>query len=190
MSSAGFGPRSSGSPTGSPVTYYELWRLMEEAADSCEELVGFRPSPETLVKLWRLRELLVDGVPIRRAIRAIGLGWRSYYRYAPCLYLGDPKLPLPLPRGYLRQYTRVLSLDVLELLRSVLGELAKYVALDLASTDLLRGGVRSADFGREWLELARALLKVWIHEIAMDILEQELRPMLLRSLASGTEFST
>jgi glycosyltransferase involved in cell wall biosynthesis len=61
---------------------------------------------------------------------------------------------------------------------------------EIASAGLPRGRVRSGDFGREWLELAQALLKVWIHDIAVDILEQELRPMLLRSLASGTEFST
>jgi hypothetical protein len=45
VSGADFGSRSSGSPAGGPVTYYELWRLMEEAADLCEGLwVLDRPS--------------------------------------------------------------------------------------------------------------------------------------------------
>jgi len=130
-------------------------RCVEWLPRTCLELVGLRravkrvyglsPEPETLLKIFRLQELLKKGFSVRRALRAVGLGWRNYYKYAPVIYVG-PELPIPLPKGFIRDYS-ILGID-LDQLRMVLNEVAKYTILDIMGKQLLKGKIKGREFGR------------------------------------------
>ena len=106
---------------------------------------------------------------MREALKAVGLGQKNYYKYAPIIYM-DPELLIPLPKGFIRDYS-ILRID-LEQLRMVLDEVAEYKALNIVKKQLLRGKIRRSEFGRKWLELAQDLLKAWIHEISIQLIEQ------------------
>ena len=66
-------------------------------------MYGLSPESETLLKILRLQELLKKGFSVRRALRAVGLGWRNYYEYAPVIYM-DPELLIPIPKEFIRDY--------------------------------------------------------------------------------------
>lgn len=134
-----------------------------------ERVHGLSPKSETLLKILKLQELLKRGLSVRRALKALGLGWKNYYKYAPIIYM-DPELPIPLPKEFIRDYS-ILGID-LDQLRVALNEVTKYTALDIMRKQLLKGKIKRSGFGRKWLELAQDLLKVWIHEISTQLIEQ------------------
>ena len=82
----------------------------------------------------------------------------------------DPELPIPLPKGFIRDYS-ILGTN-LDQLRIALNEVAKYLALDIARKQLLRGRIKRSEHGRKWLEISQDLLKAWIHEITTQLIEQ------------------
>ena len=125
--------------------------------------------PETLLKILELQELLRKVFSVHKTFKAVSLGWRNYYKYAPIIYM-DPKLLTPLPKGFIGDYN-ILGID-LDQLRIVPGGVAKYIALDIVSKQLPRGKIRRSELGRKWLELAQDLLKAWIHEISIQLIEQ------------------
>jgi len=138
--------------------------------DTWERLFGIRPSVETVVKIMKVKELLKRGATLREAIRSVGLGWKSFYKYAPLIYLDNPNLLIFMPKQFLKQYTHILSYDTLTQTRVVLNEVAKYAALELVWKLYRKGKVRPDEFGEKWYTLAQDLLKAWIHELAEDIL--------------------
>ena len=146
----------------------DLFRELVELRKAIEETYGLSPEPETLLKILRLQKLLKKGFSVRKALKNAGLGWKNYYKYAPIIYM-DPELPIPLPKGFIRDYS-ILRID-LDQLRIALNEVAKYVALDVVRKQLLRGKIKRSEFGRKWLELAQDLLKAWIHEISIQLIE-------------------
>jgi len=82
----------------------------------------------------------------------------------------NPELLIPLPKGFIRDYS-ILGID-LNQLRVVLDGVAKYVALDMVKKHILKGKIKRNEFGRKLLELAQDLLKVWIHEFSIQLIEQ------------------
>ena len=60
----------------------------------------------------------------------------------------------------------------MEQLRISLNEVAKYIALDTVRGLVLRGRIKRSEFGEKWLELPQDLLKAWIHEISIQLIEQ------------------
>ena len=151
------------------MTVKDLFRELIELRKAIERTYGLSPEPETLLKILKLRELLKKDVSVRRALKDVGLGWKNFYKYAPIIYM-DLELFIPLPKEFIRDYS-ILGID-LDQLRLALNEVAKYVALDVARKQLLKGKRRRSRFGRKWLELAQNLLKVWIHEISTRFIEQ------------------
>ena len=147
----------------------DLFKKLVGLRKAAERVYGLSPEPETLLKILRLQELLKKGFSVRRALKAVGLGWRNYYKYAPVIYM-DPELLTPLPKGFIGDYS-ILGID-LDQLRIVLDGVAEYAALDIVRKQLLRGKIRRSEFGRKWLELAQDLLRAWIHEISIQLIEQ------------------
>jgi hypothetical protein len=137
--------------------------------DTWERLFGIRPSVETVIKIMKVKELLKRGATLREAIRSVGLGWKSFYKYAPLIYLDNPNLLIFIPKQFLKQYTRILSYDTLTQTRVALNEVAKYVALELTWKLYRKGKVRPDEFGKKWYTLAQDMLKAWIHELAEDV---------------------
>jgi|GEM_PF-4646798 len=84
--------------------------------------------------------------------------------------LSDLDLLIPIPKGFLKQYTHVLSYDALTQAKVVLNEVAKHAALELTGKLYRKGKVKPDEFGKKWYKLAQNLLKTWIHELAKDIL--------------------
>jgi len=138
------------------VANEELLRKLIELRKAIERMYGLSPEPETLLKILRLQELLKKGFSVRKALKAIGLGWKNYYKCAPIIYM-DPELPIPLPKGFIRDYS-ILGIDM-DQLRVALNDVAKYVALDVVRKQLLRGRIRRSEFRRKWLELTQNLLR-------------------------------
>jgi len=62
-------------------------RLIYDLVDTWERLFGVRPSVGTVIKIMKVEELLKRGATLREAIRSAGLGWKSFYKYAPLMYL-------------------------------------------------------------------------------------------------------
>ncbi len=151
------------------MTVKDMFKELVELRKAIERMYGLSPELETLLKILRLQELLKRGLSVRKALKAVGLGWKNYYRYAPVIYM-DPELFIPLPKGFIRDYS-ILKIDI-DQLRIALNDVAKYVALDVVRKQLLRGKIRRSEFGRKWLELTQNLLKAWIHEISMQLIEQ------------------
>ena len=147
----------------------DLFKKLVKLREAIERTYGLSPEPETLLKILRLQELLKKGFSVHRALKAVGLGWRNYYKYAPIIYM-DPELHIPLPKGFIGDYS-ILGID-LERLRIALNEVAKHVALDIVRRQLLRGRIKRIEFGRKRLEQAQNLLKAWIHEISIQLIEQ------------------
>jgi len=145
-------------------------RLIYDLVDTWERLFGIRPSVETVIKIMKVEELLKRGATLRETIRSVGLGWKSFYKYAWLMYLGDPDLLIPIPKHFIKQYTHVLSYDTLVQTRVVLNEVAKYAALEMTEELYREGKVKPDEFGKKWYKLAQNLLKTWIHELAKDIL--------------------
>jgi hypothetical protein len=145
-------------------------RLIYDLIDAWERLFGIRPSVETVIKIMKVEELLKRGATLREAIRSAGLGWKSFYKYSPLIYLNNPDLLIPIPKSFLKQYMHVLSYDTLTQARVVLNEVAKYAALELTWKLYRKGKVKTDEFGKKWYTLAQDLLKTWIHELAEDIL--------------------
>ena len=82
-------------------------------------------------KIERLQELLEKGLPVRKALRTLGLGWKSYYKYAPLIY-SDPKLLIPVPKSFTRNHTFIgFKHEFLNKLRPALNEAAKYAAMEI-----------------------------------------------------------
>jgi hypothetical protein len=145
-------------------------KLVYDLVDTWERLFGIRPSVETVIKIAKVEELLKRGATLREAIRSAGLGWKSFYKYAPLIYLEDPDLLIPIPKRFLREYTHVMSFDTLVQIRAVLDEVAKYAALELTWKLYRKGKVKPDEFGKKWYTLAQDLLKTWIHELTEGIL--------------------
>ena len=103
----------------------DLFRELVEFRKALERTYGLSPEPETLPKILRLQGLLNKGLSVRRALKATGLGWRNYFKYAPTIYM-DPELPISLSKGFIRDYS-ILGTD-LDQLRIALNEVAKYTA--------------------------------------------------------------
>jgi hypothetical protein len=139
--------------------------------DTWERLFGIRPSVETVIKIMKVKELLKRGATLREAIRSVGLGWKSFYKYAPLIYLDNPNLLIFIPKQFLKQYTHILSYDTLTQTRVVLNEVAKYAALELAWKLYRKGKVKPDKFGKKWYTLAQDLLKAWIDELATSLAE-------------------
>ena len=125
------------------------------------------PLPETRRKLELVRRLLVEGVPLYAAIRQTKLGWKNYYKYAPLIY-EDPRLLIPIKKGFLRDY-KLHGLPV-EHLRLAFNEVSKHVTEKLIERSLALGKSLEVmkDPGKSWLRLCEALQKKWIHEIWLD----------------------
>jgi hypothetical protein len=79
-------------------------RLIYNVVDAWERLFGIRPSVKTIIKIMKIRELLKQGVSLREAVHSVGLGWKSFYKYAPLIYLNDPDLLIPIPKHFLKEY--------------------------------------------------------------------------------------
>jgi hypothetical protein len=139
--------------------------------DTWERLFGIRPSVETVIKIMRVKELLKQGATLREAIRSVGLGWKSFYKYTPLIYLEDPDLLIPIPKRFLKECMRVMSFDTLVQIRAVLNEIAKYAALELAWRLYRIGRVKPDEFGKKWYTLAQDLMKAWIYELATGLIE-------------------
>lgn len=59
---------------------------------------------------------------MRNAIKAVKLGWKNYYKYAPVIYM-DPGVVVPVPKTFLRDHMVMeLSADSLERPRLVVSE--------------------------------------------------------------------
>jgi hypothetical protein len=119
----------------------------------------------------KVKELLKRGTTLREAIRSVGLGWKSFYKYAPLIYLEDPDLLIPIPKRFLKECMRVMGFDTLVQIRAVLNEIAKYAALELAWRLYRIGRVKPDEFGKKWYKLAQDLLKAWIDELAIGLIE-------------------
>ena len=146
-------------------------RFIYDVIKAWERLFGTRPSVETMIKIMKVKELLKRGATLREAIRSVGLGWKSFYKYAPLIYLEDPDLLIPIPKRFLKEYTRVMSFDTLVQIRAVLDEIAKYVALELTWRLYRIGRVKPDEFGKKWYTLAQDLMKAWIYELATGLIE-------------------
>ena len=107
------------------VVNEELSRGLVGLRRAVERVHGLNPEPETLLKILELQELLKKGgFSVRRALRAVSLGWRNYYKYAPIICM-DPELPIPLPKSFIMEHS-ILGIN-LDQLRIALNEVAKYV---------------------------------------------------------------
>jgi hypothetical protein len=155
------------------VSHGELFRRLQEIRRSVESVLGLSPSVETLLKIIELQEMLRRGVSPRRAVEAVGMGWKSYYKYAPIIY-SDPELLIPLPKTFLRDHAVTgLGLEFVEQLRLALNEVAKHAAWVRARELLIRGAIGRSELGKRWLKTAQELAKRWIHEAVESALEQE-----------------
>jgi len=67
----------------------DLFRELVGLGKAIERTYGLSPELERLLKILRLQEFLKMGLSVRRALKAIGLGWKNYYKYAPIIYM-DP----------------------------------------------------------------------------------------------------
>jgi hypothetical protein len=121
--------------------------------------------------LWKVKELLKRGATLREAIHSVGLGWKSFYKYAPLIYFDDPDLIIPIPKGFLKQYIHIVNFDTLTQIRVVLNEVAKYAALELAWKLYRKGRIKPDEFGKKWYTLAQDLLKAWMDELVNDLAE-------------------
>jgi hypothetical protein len=125
-----------------------------------------------------------------------GLGWRKFYEYSP-LILGLPTLTpqqmareyaeiysgvavslgrRDLTRGYLRAYAARLGARLTEDLWLTLSSVAMHAAYTLvARKHLRREGLLkwSEEVGREWLEVTRLLTRVWMDEIAQELIKTD-----------------
>jgi hypothetical protein len=138
--------------------------------ETWERLFGVKPSAETIVKIVKVRELLKQGISLRKAIRGTSLGWKSFYKYASLIYLDEPDLLIPIPKGFLKQYIHIVNFDTLTQIRVVLNEVVKYAALELTWKLYRKDRIKPDEFGKKWYELAQNLLKTWIHELVEDTL--------------------
>jgi len=74
-------------------------RCIYDVIEAWERLFGVKPSVKTIVKIMEVRELLKRGAALKEAVRNAGLGWKSFYKYAPLIYLGNPDLLISIPRA-------------------------------------------------------------------------------------------
>jgi len=146
-------------------------RFIYDAIKAWERLFGIRPSMETMIKIVKVKELLKQGATLREAIRSVGLGWKNFYKYSPLIYLEDPDLLIPIPKRFLKECMRVMSFDTLVQIRAVLNEIAKYAALELTWKLYRIGKVKPDEFGKKWYTLAQDLMKAWIYELAISLIE-------------------
>jgi hypothetical protein len=146
-------------------------RFIYDLIKAWERLFGTRPSMETMIKIMKVKELLKRGATLREAIRSVGLGWKNFYKYSPLIYLEDPDLLIPIPKRFLKECMRVMSFDTLVQIRAVLNEIAKYAALELAWRLYRIGRVKPDEFGKKWYTLAQDLMKAWIYELAISLIE-------------------
>jgi len=157
------------------------------------ETLGFNVSDLTAHKIAKLRELLREGLTLRKAQETLrkefggGLGWKNVEKYKLLIYL-DPEIPIPIPKSYLRQYVRVFGwpsirqasmsipwLNTSEQLVSILSEVAKYLALKITLAKFMNGKIHQSELSKFWFRLCQSLIMVWIDEIAQSFLEE---PML------------
>jgi hypothetical protein len=150
-----------------------LHRLRE----AIEGLLSYRPGLETLVKILRLQELLRKGLPLYRAVKDAGIGWKNYYKYAPAVYM-DPGLLIPVPKSFLRDRMVLgVSGETLEQLRIAVNEVAKHAAWQVTRKRLLRGIIKRSQLGKEWLETAKHIVMAWIDEVVKDLISREARAL-------------
>jgi len=118
---------------------------------------------ETRWKLDRVKELLKQGYSLRRALREVKLGWKTYYQCEDYV-LEDQEVPKPRRQ----QCVRVGPLRFDRSADIVLRGAARYMAERLV---MRKHGVANLK-GREKevSELASALRKRWPEEIARGIL--------------------
>jgi len=64
------------------------------------------------------------------------------------------------------------SIKEVERLALILNEVAKRIVFEITLRKLARRKVKRSDIGGEWYSLCQDLLKVWIHEASMSMLEQ------------------
>jgi len=133
---------------------------------------ALNPSDRVVRKIILVKRLLKKGMPLYKAIRKAGLGWKNYYKYAPLIY-DDPEILVPLPKTILKDYKY--RIDV-ESIRIVLDGVAKLVAAKLVR-DVLSGKREKKELwrkvkenpGKHWLRLCRDLQLVWMHELCVYI---------------------
>ena len=133
---------------------------------------ALNPSDRVIRKIVLVKRLLKKGIPLYKAIRKAGLGWKNYYKYAPLIY-DDPEILVPLPKTILKDYKY--RIDV-ESIRIVLDGVAKLVAAKLVR-DVLSGKRGKEELWREvkenpgkhWLRLCKDLQLVWMHELSSFI---------------------
>lgn len=82
-----------------------------DVVETWERLFGVKPSVKTMIKIMKVRELLKRGATLKEAVRNAGLGWKSFYKYAPLIYLNDPNLLIPIQKYFLKQYIHVMDFD-------------------------------------------------------------------------------
>jgi hypothetical protein len=93
----------------------------------------------------------------------------------------DPRVPVMPPREFVRDYSIVFGgVKGVEQLALILNEVAKHAALSIVLRALARGRIRRDDIGEKWYSLCRDLLKVWIHEVSMEIIKQFTRELCAR----------
>ena len=149
----------------------ELSRRARVAAEEAHRL-GLRPGNDTIAKIVSPQELLARGLGVTEASRPLkrlegsGLGWKNYYRYAPLVYTG-PRIPAPIEKSFTRDYTGILDVEGL---RTAVNEVAKHAAHRVMLER--RAQRRDGDYGKEWPQLCRDLIKTWIHEVAIELIGQ------------------
>ena len=161
MSKRGIGSRS------------DLDPRIEKLRKMYGELFGLEPSRETILKIAELRRLIREGLSVRESVRRVGLGWKNYYKYAPLIYMSSDLL-IPIEKSYLRGYALHFGSELVEQFRLAVNDVAKEVALEVAGRNLLEGRIKRGDLGRHWLSLSRDLVKAWIYEAFMNLIEQTL----------------
>jgi hypothetical protein len=85
-------------------------RLIYDVVGAWERLFGIRPSVKTMIKIMKVEELLKRGATPGGLSAALALG-KSFYKYAPLIYLGNPDLSIPIPKHFLRQYTHIMDFE-------------------------------------------------------------------------------
>jgi hypothetical protein len=133
---------------------------------------ALNPSDRVIRKIVLVKRLLKKGMPLYKAIRKAGLGWKNYYKYAPLIY-DDPEILVPLPKTILKDYKY--RIDV-ESIRIVLDGVAKLAAAKLIR-DILSGKRGKKELwwnvkenpGKHWLRLCRDLQLVWMRELCVYI---------------------
>ncbi|WP_440060000.1 hypothetical protein ACSU1N_02265 [Thermogladius sp. 4427co] len=143
---------------------------MEERREALLRAFGLSPSRETLVKILKLQSLLERGATLRGAIRRVGLGWKNYYKYAPVIYM-SPRLLVPISKSYLRVHAVHFGWELVERIRLAVNEVVKDAVLEMAKR-LLKGKIKHRDLGKRWLRVAQDLVKAWMHEVFVSLVEQ------------------